>query len=146
MRVISRNTDKKPYDNILYLDSKHITFSFILNMGVYLTPAEMKEFEEKDKDGNTRSKLEVIKERLGIKSTVRLIVKPTGLNFTELRAMINLKPKKYSALTTDQLVTLRNKVLFKLENEVKFHISQWEERIRQIELVAQTRGISLKGC
>ena len=60
--------------------------------------------------------------------------------------MINLKPKKYSALTTDQLVTLRNKVLFKLENEVKFHISQWEERIRQIELVAQTRGISLKGC
>lgn len=146
MRVISRNTDKKPYDNILYLDSKHITFSFILNMGVYLTPTEMKEFEEKDKDGNTRSKLEVIKERLGIKSTVRLIVKPTGLNFTELRAMINLKPKKYSALTTDQLVTLRNKVLFKLENEVKFHISQWEERIRQIELVAQTRGISLKGC
>ena len=115
-------------------------------MGVYLTPAEMKEFDEKDKDGNTRSKLEVIKERLGIKNTVRLVVKPTGLNFTELRAMVNLKPKKYSALTTDQLITLRNKVLFKLENEVKFHIEQWEERIRQIELVAQSRGITLKSC
>lgn len=130
-------------DQLGYFDNKHITFSFILNMGVYLTPTEMKEFEEKDKEGNTRSKLEVIKERLGIKPNVRLIVKPTGLNFSELRAMINLKSKKYSDLTTDQLTVLRNKVLFRLENEVMFHIEQWEERIRQIELVAKERGIVL---
>ena len=112
-------------------------------MGVYLTPAEMKEFDEKDKDGNTRSKLEVIKERLNIKPTVRLTVKPTGLNFSELRAMVNLKPKKYSDLTTDQLTVLRNKVLFRLEDEVQFHIKSWEERIRQIKLVAQERDIEL---
>ena len=112
-------------------------------MGVYLTPAEMKEFDEKDKDGNTRSKLEVIKERLNIKSSVRLTVKPTGLNFNELRAMVNLKPKKYSELTTDQLVVLRNKVLFRLENEVLFHIEQWDDRIRQLKLVAESKGISL---
>ena len=97
----------------------------------------------KDKDGNTRSKLEVIKERLNINPSVRLTVKSSGLNFTELRAMIGLRPKKYSELTTDQLATLRNKVLFRLENEVMFHIEQWEERIRQIELVAQARGITL---
>ena len=113
-------------------------------MGVYLTPAEMKEFDEKDKDGNTRSKLEVIKERLNIKNTVRLTVKPTGLNFNELRAMVNLRPKKYSELTTDQLMVLRNKVLFRLENEVLFHIDQWEERIRQLKLVAENRGITLE--
>lgn len=130
-------------DQLGYFDNKHITFSFILNMGVYLTPVEMKEFDEKDKDGNTRSKLEVIKERLNIKNTVRLTVKPAGLNFNELRAMVNLKPKKYSELTTDQLIVLRNKVLFKLENEVMFHIEQWEERIRQIELVAKERNIVL---
>ena len=112
-------------------------------MGVYLTPAEMKEFDEKDKDGNTRSKLEVIKERLNIKPTVRLTVKPTGLNFSELRAMVNLKPKKYSDLTTDQLTVLRNKVLFRLEDEVQFHIEQWEERMRQIQLVAKEKGIEL---
>ena len=112
-------------------------------MGVYLTPAEMKEFDEKDKDGNTRSKLEVIKEHLNIKPTVRLTVKPTGLNFSELRAMVNLKPKKYSDLTTDQLTVLRNKVLFRLEDEVQFHIEQWQERMRQIELVANERGITL---
>lgn len=130
-------------DQLGYFDNKHITFSFILNMGVYLTLEEMKEFDIKDKDGNTRSKLEVIKERLGIKPSVRLTVKPTGLNFSELRAMVNLKSKKYSDLTTDQLTVLRNKVLFRLENEVMFHIEQWEERMRQIELVAKERGIML---
>lgn len=133
-------------DQLGIMDNKHITFSFILNLGVYLTPEEMKEFNEKDKDGNTRSKLEVIKERLNIKPSVRLTVKPTGLNYTELRAMLNLRPKKYSDLTTDQLVTLRNKVLFRLEQEVNFHIEQWEERIRQIQLTAQSRGISLESC
>lgn len=133
-------------DQLGILDSRHITFSFILNMGIFLTPEEMKEFTEKDQDGNTRSKLEVIKERLNIKPSVRLTVKPSGLNFTELRAMLNLKPKKYSALTTDQLVTLRNKVLFRLEQEVNFHIDQWEERKSQIEKVAEYKGITLEEC
>lgn len=130
-------------DTLGTIDTKHITFSFILNMGVYLTPNEMKELNEKDAEGKNRSKLEIIKERLNIPSTVRLVVKPSGLNFTELRAMIGLRPKKYSELTTDQLVTLRDKVLFKLEDEVTFHISQWQERMRQIELVAQAREINL---
>lgn len=133
-------------DQLGIFDNKHITFSFILNLGVYLTPDEMKEFNEKDKDGNTRSKLEVIKERLNIKPSVHLTVKPTGLNYTELRAMLNLRPKKYSNLDIDQLITLRNKVLFRLEQEVNFHIDQWEERIRQIQLTAQSRGISLESC
>lgn len=135
-------------DRLGYFDCKHITFSFILNMGICLTPAEMKEFDEKDKEGNTRKKPEVVKERLNLKPTVKLTVKPTGLNFNELRAMINLKSKysnvkKYSDLTTDQLTTLRNKVLFRLEDEVLFHISQWEEKIRQIKLVAEKKGVKL---
>lgn len=130
-------------DQLGYFDNKHITFSFILNMGVYLTPTEMKEFDEKDENGNTRKKPDVIKERLGLKPSVSLTVKPTGLNFNELRAMVNLKSKKYSDLTTDQLTVLRNKVLFRLENEVMFHIEQWEERMRQIKLVADERGIML---
>lgn len=131
-------------DQLGWFDNKHITFSFILNMGVYLTPSELKEFDEKDSDGNPRNKPELIKERLGLKPSVELVVKPTGLNFNELRAMINLKPKKYSELTTDQLTVLRNKVLFRLENEVLFHIEQWEERIRQLKLVAESRGITLE--
>ena len=131
-------------DTLGFFDNKHITFSFILNLGVYLTPEEMHEFDEKDAEGKTRSKLEVIKERLNIKPTVRLIVKPSGLNYTELRAMLNLRPKKYSELTTDQLVTLRNKVLFRLEQEVNYHIEQWETRMEQIKKVAEFNGISLE--
>lgn len=130
-------------DQLSTIDNKHITFSFILNLGVYLTPAEMKDFDEKDKDGKTRSKLEVIKERLNIKPSVRLTVKPTGLNFNELRAMINLKAKKYSELTTDQLTVLRNKVLFRLENEVQYHIEQWESRKKEILKVAESRGLTI---
>lgn len=130
-------------DQLGIFDNKHITFSFILNMGVYLTPNEMKELNEKDSEGNTRSKLEVIKERIGIDSKVKLIVKPSGLNFTELRAMTSLRPKKYSELTTDQLITLRDKVLFKLEDEVRFHITQWETKINEILKVCENRGIEL---
>lgn len=131
-------------DNLGWLSTKHITFSFILKLGVYLTPEELKEFDVKDAEGKTRSKLEVIKERLNMKSSVRLTVKPGGLNFNELRAMVNLKRKKYSELTTDQLTVLRNKVLFKLENEVMYHISQWEEKIKQIKMVAESKGIDLE--
>lgn len=137
--------DKKPCDNKTDFDNKHITFSFILNMGIYLTPEEMREFNERDEDGNLKKKPEVVKERLGLDPSVTLTVKPSGLTFNELRAMINLKKsKKYSELTTDQLVALRNKVLFRLENEVMYHIKQWEERMRQIELVAKERNIIIK--
>ena len=131
-------------DQLGYIDTKHITFSFILNMGIYLTPAERKELTEKDANGVIRKKPEVVKERLGIKPHIQLMVKPGGLNFSELRALINLRTKKYSELTTDQLIVLRDKVLFRLEDEVRFHIDQWESRIEQIKKVCEHRGIILK--
>lgn len=130
-------------DKFGYLDNKHITFSFIINLGIYLTPDEMKDFLEIDAEGNKRSRLEVIKERLNINPNVHIVVKPSGLNFTELRAMLGLRYKKYSELTTDQLLALRNKVLFRLEQEVEYHISQWEERINQIKKAAEAREIEL---
>ncbi len=130
-------------DMLGMFNPKHITFKFILDMGIHLTDKEMLEFDEKDANGNTRKKPEVIKERLGINKDVILVVKPSGLNFTELRAMVNLHPCKYSELTTDQLTVLRNKVLFRLENDIMKHIKSWEERMRQIILVAKTRGITI---
>lgn len=125
-------------------DNKHITFSFILNLGVYLTQEELHELDEKDKEGKTRSKMEVLKERLGIPAKVCLTVKSGGLNYKELRALVNLKKKNYSELTTDQLTVLRNKILFKLENEVAFHITLWEAKRKEIEMVAAEKGISLQ--
>ena len=131
-------------DQLGVLQTKHITFNFILNLGVYLTPDELKEFSEKDNEGNKRKKPEIIKERLGLKQSTNIRIKSGGLTFTELRAMLNLRSKKYSELTTDQLTTLRNKVLFHLEQEVNYHIEQWERKIDEIKKVAESRGITLK--
>lgn len=128
-------------DTLGLFDNKHITFNFICNLGVYLTPEEMKEFNKKDENGKVRNRMDVIKERLNLDPKTYLIIKPSGLNFTELRAMLNLKPKKYSEMTTDQLITLRNKVLFRLEQEVSNHIDSWENRINQIEKVCEERGL-----
>lgn len=125
-------------------NKKHITFTFVLNMGICLTPNELKEFNEKDSEGNRRSKLELIKERLDIKPNVRLMIKSGGLNFSELRAMVNLRTKNYSELTSDQLTVLRNKVLFRLENDVNFHASEWEKKINEIRKVCEARNIELE--
>ena len=58
--------------------------------------------------------------------------------------MISLRSKKYSELTTDQLKTLRNIILFALSDEVRFHINQWEARISQLQEVAKLKGITLE--
>ena len=142
-RISIQNVKLGCLDALGYLDTKHLTFSFIINLGVYLTPEERKEFIEKDENGNRRSILEVIKERLNLKPYINLYIKPSGLSYKELRSMLSLRSKKYNDLTTDQLTVLRNKVLFRLEQEINNHIEQWEERIRQLYLVAQERGITL---
>ena len=127
-------------DNLGVMSKKHITFTFLINLGIYLTPEELKELTEKDENGKVRSKLEVIKERLKIAPNVRLTVKPTGLTYSELRSMINLRSDKYSKLTTDQLNTLRKRILFFLEQEIDFHIQMWEKKMKEIEAVANEKG------
>lgn len=131
-------------DTLGRFEKKHITLNFITKMGLWFEPQEMKDLTEKDETtGKVRDRLEVIKERLNLKSSTKLRLDPKGLNYCEFRAMILLKSKKYSALNTDQLLALRNKVLFRLEEEVAFHASQWETRMDQIRKVAESRGIVL---
>lgn len=66
------------------------------------------------------------------------------MSFSELRAMVNLRTKKYSELTTEQLTVLRNKVLFRLENEVMYHANQWEKKMDEIRKVAESKNITLE--
>ena len=113
-------------------------------MGVWLTDKEMNELLERDKDGKARNRIDVIKERFNLRKDIKLYPNENGLSYTELRAMLNLKTKKYSDLTTDQLLVLRDKVLFRFEDEVRFHISQWEDIINKIERVAEIKGITLE--
>ena len=125
-------------------DKSHISLKFITKLGVWFTDKEMNDLLERDADGNIRNRIDVIKERHGLKQVVKLKPNFKGLKYSELRAMLNLKPiKKYSELTTDQLVVLRDKVLFRFEEEIEFHISQWKEIIKQLEKVANSKGFSL---
>ena len=130
-------------DTLGIFSRDHLSLRFITKLGVWFTDKEMNDLLEKDKDGNTRNRIDVIKERHNLKSVVNLRSNSKGLKYPELRAMLNLRTKKYSELTTDQLTTLRDKVLFRFEEEIDYHISQWEEIIRQLELVAQSKGFSL---
>ena len=130
-------------DTLGIFSRDHLSLRFITKLGVWFTDKEMNDLLEKDKDGNTRNRIDVIKERHNLKSVVNLRSNSKGLKYSELRAMLNLRTKKYSELTTDQLTTLRDKVLFRFEEEIDYHISQWEEIIRQLELVAQSKGFSL---
>ena len=130
-------------DQLGYLNVKHITYNFLISLGIYLTPEEMKEFNSCNEGGTSSDRMNLIKEALDLRPNTRLIIKPSGLSFSELRAMLRLRTEKYSRITTEQLEILRNKVLFYLEQEVKFHIEQWERIKTQILKVCEVRGIEL---
>lgn len=121
-------------DQLGVFNKKHITRTFILKQGIWLTPDESKELVA----DNHANRLEIIRENLGLKDVEQLYVNSKGLNYTQMRAMLNIKSnKKYIDLTTNQLDTLRNRVLFNLEATVKSHILSWEKRMKEIELVAE---------
>ena len=127
-------------------DRSHLSLSFITKMGVWLTDKEMNELLERDKDGKARNRIDVIKERFNLRKDINLYPNEHGLSYNELRAMLNLKTKKYSELTTDQLVVLRDKVLFRFEDEVRFHISQWEDIINKLKTVAEIKNVDLESA
>lgn len=130
-------------DKLGKFNKQHITLTFILKQGLWFTQQESKDLTEKTPSGEFREKAEVARERLGLNPTANLYMTPKGLSFIQLRAMVNLKSKKYSELTTAQLETLRNRILFSLEDEVKFHINQWETRKNQIKMVCDAKGYTL---
>lgn len=95
-------------------------------------------------DDPTRDRLEIIKEHLGIKDVEKLYLNSKGINYTQMRGMLQLRTnKKYLDLTTTQLETLRNRILFNLEETVLAHINAWEQRMLEIEICADFLGYKL---
>jgi len=131
-------------DRLGTFNKKHVTKTFILKQGIWLTPTESKELREYDEDGNFRDRIEIIKEKLNLRENDQLYINSKGLNYTQLRAMLNIRPdKKYKDLTTIQLETLRYRVLFTLEESVRTHITSWENRMSELEMVAEFKGFKL---
>lgn len=127
-------------DYLGVFDKQHLTMTFITKMGLWLSKAEEKELERY----STIEKLRIIKERLHIPDKLNLRFSETGLTYHEMRAMLVLpKKQKYSDMTTEQLVTLRNKVLIRLHKEIDTHIFSWKRLKKQIEIIAKYKGVTL---
>ena len=127
-------------DYLGIFDKQHLTMTFITKMGLWLSKSEEKELER----FSTVEKLKTIKERLHIPEKLILRFSETGLSYHEMRSMLILpKKQKYSEMTTEQLVTLRNKVLIRLHKEIDSHIFSWKRLKKQIELVAKHKGYKL---
>lgn len=122
-------------------NKQHLTMTFITRMGIWFTKAEENEFGT----GNSNAeRLRLAKEKLHLPAKLVLRLSEKGLSYHEMRAMLTLpKKQRYSDMTTEQLVTLRNKVLLRLSREIDGHIYSWKRLQKQIELVAKSKNINL---
>lgn len=128
-------------DNLGAFNKQHLTMTFITKMGLWFTKSE--ENELKGANNSNTERLRIAKERLHLPAKLVLRFSEKGLSYHEMRAMLTLpKKQKYSDMTTEQLITLRNKVLLRLSREIDGHIFSWNRLKRQIELVAKSKGIN----
>lgn len=148
--------EKACRDNLGAFDHSKITHSFIYKMGIYLSQSEAKEIDDDLRAvGLNPDKITLqekinnhIKVPLGL-SNIEIKINPKGLTKSEFRDMINMKHLKgyrmckYSSLTTSQLQTLRNKVLYALEDRTNWQAKKWKEIMAQIEEVAKYKNYKL---
>ena len=121
---------------------QHLTMTFITKMGLWFTKAE--ESELKGETNSNAERLRIAKERLHLPAKLILKFSEKGLSFHEMRAILTLPKKQlYSNMTTEQLVSLRDKILPRLQKEIDGHIYSWKRLMKQMELVAIDKGIDL---
>lgn len=130
-------------DQLGKFDRRHITLSFITKQGLWFTKEESRDLWQLEGNNEPRPVLEVVHERLKLSKDIKLFLTPTGLSYTEFRAMTTLKSRKYSELTTDQLKTLRKRILYNLEDDVKKHIYFWERKLEELTKVINYKEVPL---
>lgn len=123
-------------------NTSYISLNFICSLGIYLTQQEMQhEFFEKDPTtGEVKNRMDLIKQREGLNPAVKLRYNPTGLSYAEFHQLCKLNKDKYENLTTAQLKLLSDKVLYKFQNRCERQAAQWQEKIQEIEEVANAKG------
>lgn len=136
--------------DIKYFDYSKITLAFIYRLGIYFTPKELDEMNYFTVGHTINEKFDVLKAQLGLADDIVLHSDPNGLSENEFRDMIHLKKMKgynrckYSKLTTGQLKTLQQKVLYALEEEIIKQINVWKTLMEQIEEVANFKQYIIK--
>lgn len=126
-------------DALGILNKQHITLKFILRQGIWFSADEAKKLAQ---EGVT-DKLEYVRKYLGLKTAPELKINPKGMTLDQMFSMVSLRARKYSEMTNTQLKVLNNRILFALENSVRFHIKQWEQRMRQITKICEVKGYKL---
>lgn len=126
-------------DTLGMFNRKHLTTTFLLQIGVWPTDEERAEFAKEKLSLDSNNILKYI-EVDNSKRIYKVRLNSKGISLKQMKAITGLKIKKYSEMSTVQLETLRNKVLWSLENKVKFHIAQWETRKDQIARVLAHKG------
>ena len=137
-------------------DHSKISFSFIYNLGIYLTQEELKsidsDLKERGLNPDSYTLQTKITNHIQIPLNVpdnAITINPKGLTMSEFRDMVHIKHFKgfkmckYSSLTTSQLSTLANKVLYALEDKIKWQAGKWKIIMAQIEEVAQFKNYNL---
>lgn len=137
-------------------DHSKISFTFIYNLGLYLTQEERREIDNdlqaaglNPDDYTLQAKIDNhVKVPLSI-TGAEIKINPRGLTLAEFKNMINMKHYKgykmckYSNLSTDQLHTLVSKVLYALEERTRWQAKKWQEIMSQIEEVANYQNFKL---
>ena len=133
--ITIRTVIKACLNNLGLFNKKPLTLTFISKLGLCPTKEEIDEYLN---DREQHDKLELVRKNLGINSNVKLFMnRKGGLTYSEFRAMFNLRNNvRYSDMTSIQLSTLRNKVLFAFEDEVVYKSKIWKEKMQEIEEVA----------
>lgn len=129
------------------LDVSHITLSFLVRLGIYLTKQELQTelFEQDPETGSARNRIEVLKEREGLNPALHIKVTPTGLSYAEFRTMYRMQKKdRYEKYTTQQLKILSNKILYKFQQECETQADQWRRKASEILEVAEAKGWKLE--
>ncbi len=132
-------------DTLGKLSKKQLTLSFILKQGIWFTAQELKEInkairEESLRIGSKITREDFIKQSLRLPNNCKITMNPKGFTYTQFNAMINLRPIKFSELSTTQLQLLRDKVFYLLEDEVKKHIKLWKTKMEEIKEVAEYKN------
>lgn len=137
-------------DYLGIMDTSHLTFNFVLRMGLWFTQQEMQTPVEEGglykKDPNTgkaMNRLELVKAQRRLNPAISLRIDPTGLSYAEFKSMCDLHKDKYSNLTTNQLKLLSNKVLYRFQNQCEMQAKQWQDKINEIMEVAAHKGYTL---
>lgn len=118
--------------NQLGVFKRFFTNKFIYGLGIWITTKDTKDLNL-PKKATPREKLEALKTACGIPLNTFLRLNPNGLSLNEFKLALNIKNKNYSALTTNELVLLRDKLLNNYQLTLVKQITMWKNLLKNIE-------------